>query len=404
MSDIENNHSSEEIRIIHTSDWHLGNSIYKKPELYEDFFRSIEFITNFINNANPKPDFLLHSGDIFQSYPVDSKTRIKCYKLLAKFKIPIYVVRGNHDGPMLSDIEGESCILDELNELGLINYIRFSVMKDKTTGVKIYGVGGYKSNTVNKIYELAKKYPLDKNKINILLAHTITNDYREINPPQKLLNLGFTMINIGHLHEKDNIGSKVFCPGSTNYVSANEWPDFSLNQDKFFKNFYDIRINKKDHELTFYPMDIPVRPCSKIELFFTDGNPEEINQKLNRLISENNFKGGRLTIDLKGNILSGNREEIKSEQMKQLGDKLLSIKIRNYINAFSQIEDIDLEEYDDILRKIIEAYQDKEDILKFENSIDKIIEITSRRKKLNEKDSNDIKDMIKTLIKIRSEA
>ncbi len=397
MSNKNINSYEDDIRIIHTADWHLGCELYNKNELYKDFFRSVEFIQTFIKDSNPKPDFLLHSGDMFHGHTVNSNTRLNCYKILKNLSLPIYIVRGNHDGSMLADREGENCILDELHELGFIHYIRFSVIKDKATGVNIYGVGGYKSNTIKKIYELVKQYPLNKKKINILLTHTFTDDYKEIIPPQQLLELGFNIINVGHLHEKDVIGSNVFCPGSTNYVSANEWPNYSLKQNKFVKYFYDIRISKKDHKITFYPIEIPVRHCSKQELTFPDSNPEYINQKLKEVVKENNTKGGLLRLELKGNLISGNKEEIKCERIMELGNKILNIQIKNQIDTNSISEDIDVEEYDDILRKIIENKHNKEEIPVIENAINKIVEITSRRKKLIIKDSQDIKDVIKSL-------
>ena len=398
MSNIHKDSYKEDIRIIHTADWHLGCELYKKNELYEDFFRSVEYLYTFIKNSNPKPDFLVHSGDMFHNPRVDSNTRLNCYKLLKKFSLPIYVIRGNHDGSMLADREGENCILDELHELGLINYIRFSVFNDKSSGINIYGVGGYKSNSINKIYELVKRYPLNQKKINILLTHTFTDDYHEIIPPQQLLEIGFTMINIGHVHDKDFLGGNIFCPGSTNYVSANEWPKDSLKQNKFFKFFYDIRISKKDQKITHFPIEIPVRHCSKQEILFTDSNPEDINQKMKKVVIGNNIKGGLLRLELKGNLISGSKEEIKCEKIKQFGNKLLGIEIKNHINTNSLTEDIDIEEYDVILRKIIENSHNKKEIPAIETSINKIVEITSRRKKLIEKDSQEIKDIIKSLI------
>lgn len=87
------------IRLIHTADWHLGQSFYRmsKEEEHDDFFRQLSEIVETEN-----PDALLVSGDIFHvAMPAASAKKqfvngvVNLHKKCPKMKIVI--TAGNHD-------------------------------------------------------------------------------------------------------------------------------------------------------------------------------------------------------------------------------------------------------------------------------------------------------------------
>ena len=52
------------MKILHTSDWHLGHEHYNyhRQDEFEDFFRQLQHIVE-----SEKPDALLVSGDVYHS-------------------------------------------------------------------------------------------------------------------------------------------------------------------------------------------------------------------------------------------------------------------------------------------------------------------------------------------------
>jgi len=86
------------LRLLHTSDWHLGKKLYKLERLPEQ-----EYFLTWLSNTleQEKIDVLLISGDIFD---VPSPPA-KAYKLYhdflfqcAKLGVQVHIITGNHDG------------------------------------------------------------------------------------------------------------------------------------------------------------------------------------------------------------------------------------------------------------------------------------------------------------------
>lgn len=89
------------MKIIHTSDWHLGQSFYhfSREEEYIDFFRQLRHII-----SEEKPDALLVAGDIFdQAAPPVSAVSLYNRELVRIQRenpaLQVIVTAGNHDSP-----------------------------------------------------------------------------------------------------------------------------------------------------------------------------------------------------------------------------------------------------------------------------------------------------------------
>lgn len=89
------------MKILHTSDWHIGRSFYEndRTEEFLDFFRQLHEII-----AAEKPDAMLVSGDVFDN-PAPSNAYAALYnRELARIQrdnpgLQTIVTAGNHDSP-----------------------------------------------------------------------------------------------------------------------------------------------------------------------------------------------------------------------------------------------------------------------------------------------------------------
>jgi len=92
------------MKILHTSDWHLGRSLYNKKR-YDEFKAFLEWLIEFINRE--KIDLLLVAGDIFDTTTPSNRAQELYYQFLGK--IPktccrhVVIIGGNHDSPTLLD-------------------------------------------------------------------------------------------------------------------------------------------------------------------------------------------------------------------------------------------------------------------------------------------------------------
>ena len=102
------------MKILHTSDWHLGRSLYDKKRYYE-FEAFLDWLIDFI--ILNKIDLLLVAGDIFDTTTPGNWAQELYYRFLGK--IPntgcrhVVITGGNHDSPTFLD--APKSILGSLN-------------------------------------------------------------------------------------------------------------------------------------------------------------------------------------------------------------------------------------------------------------------------------------------------
>lgn len=86
------------MKILHTSDWHLGKNLeqYSRLEEQEKFLEELDIIVK-----NKKIDILLIAGDIYDTANPQAKAEQLFYKYIEKIndngKVPIIIISGNHD-------------------------------------------------------------------------------------------------------------------------------------------------------------------------------------------------------------------------------------------------------------------------------------------------------------------
>lgn len=87
------------LRILHTSDWHLGRSLYGQPR-YEEFDAFLDWMISTLKEQ--KIDVLLLAGDIFDTGTPNNRAQHQYYRFLTQAASccrHIVIIGGNHDSP-----------------------------------------------------------------------------------------------------------------------------------------------------------------------------------------------------------------------------------------------------------------------------------------------------------------
>ena len=92
------------MRLLHTSDWHLGRTVGQRPAQRsrdDDFDAVLAEITGIARDI--RPDLIVHSGDLFDSWRPSPGDLARCLRALRDLSevAPMMVVAGNHDSPVL---------------------------------------------------------------------------------------------------------------------------------------------------------------------------------------------------------------------------------------------------------------------------------------------------------------
>ena len=143
------------ITFAHTTDWHIGKIQYRKEKRWEDFINAAK---KFANQVIPlikekKISFIIHTGDIYDSYHPSAGTFLQLYRILEEIReafieanvinsnqnSPFYIIRGNHDATAItSGIRGGNA-LEALHEVKVVTYINDSCVNIGDS-ICLYGI------------------------------------------------------------------------------------------------------------------------------------------------------------------------------------------------------------------------------------------------------------------------
>lgn len=102
------------LRVLHTSDWHLGKRLYHQSR-YDEFANFLDWLLDTINKN--QVDILLVAGDIFDTMNPSNRAQELYYQFLASINQSccqhVVIIAGNHDSPSL--LEAPKTILQSLN-------------------------------------------------------------------------------------------------------------------------------------------------------------------------------------------------------------------------------------------------------------------------------------------------
>ena len=102
------------MKILHTSDWHLGRTLYGRKR-YAEFVLFLDWLYTAITKESV--DILLVCGDIFDTSTPSNKAQELYYQFLCKVSLSsckhVVIIAGNHDSP--SFLEAPKNLLHALN-------------------------------------------------------------------------------------------------------------------------------------------------------------------------------------------------------------------------------------------------------------------------------------------------
>ncbi|MCC7553179.1 MAG: DNA repair exonuclease [Methanobacteriaceae archaeon] len=252
------------MKFAHLADTHLGYRQFglldREKDFYEVFEKTIDKI------IEEKVDFVIHSGDLFETAKPSPVTLLVFQKALLKLKgagIPMYAIAGNHDTTLRKGTIPPQVLFKKfgLKVISLIN-------TDYIEGEDIF-IGGipYIPKSQNNLLKdrlknLSKKAEGHSKKI--LVLHQGIDKYL---PFEYELEIGdipnnFDYYAFGHVHnyikEPFNEGFLVY-PGSMDIWKSNEIMDYRKNG----KGFCIVDLDAPNHPIKRVKIDIPREFISK---------------------------------------------------------------------------------------------------------------------------------------------
>ena len=245
------------MKFAHLADTHLGYRQFGLIEREKDFYEVFEKVIDKI--IEEKVDFVIHSGDLFETARPSPIALLTFQKGLLKLKgagIPMYAIAGNHDIVMRNDSIPPQVIFKKLG-LKVISPINTNYMHGD---VFIAGLPFYPSSQVknlkSKLAELSKKAA--NHEKSILVLHQAIDKYFGYNFELEIGDLpdNFNYYALGHIHNyiNDNFGNgKLVYPGSGEIWKPAELKDYHENG----KGFVVVELEDQKTLVKRVKVDIP---------------------------------------------------------------------------------------------------------------------------------------------------
>lgn len=383
------------MKILHTSDWHLGRrpaggvGLYSN-ERYEDYFKAAEYIVN--EAVKNKVDLVIISGDLFDKNDISPETLYKAEKLLNVLKeneIKVLAIEGNHD--QVSTYKESWIWYLEKKDLAIFpkSYLdgeKFKFVPIEIDGIKFFGVS-YQSNLNEKaLQDLSQS--LDKEN-NIVIVHTaIVNDLSDTLLPgcvTKEVIDAFSnkvlYIAAGHFHSFYKYPSTnpfFFIPGAPEYWDLNEKEQkgyiiFDTDSRKY--TFYPskkrklstYRISIDNYKEFVANLDVEKGEIINLEINSASGRYPNVGWIEVELLSKGALKVN-VKVIFEGQVYNSNqlknlsKEEIEKQIIKSWGN-IFSKNADDTSKLISTLKRTEKEEdlidiFDEFLSKLLEGEKD----------------------------------------------
>ncbi|MCT4617054.1 MAG: exonuclease SbcCD subunit D [Candidatus Gracilibacteria bacterium] len=219
------------MKIIHFSDTHLGYNI-SGTKRDDDFYKNFNKVIKMI--LKEKPDFVIHTGDLFHTSNPSNKAISKAlngFLKLSENKINTIIIAGNHSKPRLNT---SVCPLEIFKELDYI----FPIYSDNISNIEFDEINFvclphiHDEEIFKKEFKRAPKLKI-KNKINIFMSHfgLQAKDYDEYTDEISGVNIEinlledlktFDYVALGHYHKNFCLSKNICYSGSTEHTSFNQ--------------------------------------------------------------------------------------------------------------------------------------------------------------------------------------
>lgn len=313
------------MKIIHTSDWHIGQTLhqYSRDEEHKFFFNQLKDII-----LEEKPDALIVSGDIFHSATPTVLSQRLYYHALVELSqlcddLQIIITAGNHDSPSRLEaprelweafnvtVIGNLDFYKDANENGLsydASKIQIPIKRNGeivgwVLAVPFLNAGNYPSledndgysNRVFSFYnnlkdDLKSKEEYIENHSVVAMGHFMlsgvnTNSYNKVIggiesvDSKDILSLqGVDYWAFGHVHRPQDIGRHMRYSGSPFALTFNEDYTHSVSVVTIENHNVDIKIREVDSLIPI--LDFPFKPKSYDDAVSVD----EVIYKINEII------------------------------------------------------------------------------------------------------------------------
>jgi len=251
------------MKILHTSDSHLGYAAYRKStddgvnQREKDVYDSFK---QFIDHAiEKKPDLIIHAGDLFDSVRPNNRAitlSIKQLVKLSKENIPFVVISGNHEQPKLKETGHIFSIFDHIDNIYPIYNEKYEKFSFEIDGKKVTIHAIPQCNSKKNFEEELKKLKPEKTSdYNFFVSHgSVTglqdftmNEFNELIIPARILSRDFDYIALGHYHKYSKLSDNAYYSGaieSLTFSEANEnkgYIELNIEKNKISTNFVELK-------------------------------------------------------------------------------------------------------------------------------------------------------------------
>ncbi len=247
------------MKILHTSDWHLGHELYnyKRTDEFDYFLQQLEEIVK-----RERPDVMLVCGDVYHSAIPSASTQTMYTEALLRFHVAcpemeMIVTAGNHDSASRLEIDKSLWHHFNVHVIGMLRRTPEDVdydhhiiqVKDKGIIAAVPHVfkhnfpGNGDANTRQQLFyqSLAERVSqVNKTELpTVLVAHVAVDDGNSFADdvggmeyfPYSILGDGYDYIALGHLHRPHNVpmdNPKIRYSGAPVAISFNEEYEHSV--------------------------------------------------------------------------------------------------------------------------------------------------------------------------------
>lgn len=382
------------MKILHTSDWHLGRSLYGRKR-YDEFSAFLDWMVVTIENESI--DALLIAGDIFDTGTPSNRVQELYYRFLCKiansFCRHIVIIAGNHDSPsflnapqtllkalnvhvigaITDNPSDEVIVLDKTGEhpaaiICAVPYLRDRDIRTVEPGESIDDknrklVDGLQKHytDVCKIAEEQRQSLANNTEIPIIaMGHLFTAGGKTIDGDGvrelyvgSLAYLGedvfpptIDYLALGHLHVAQRVGKQKHIRYSGSPIPI------GFGEAKHEKQV--LVVDFEDRKPTIHEVIVPCfQALEKIS-----GDLEDIQGKINQLKSENStawleveYNGVEIINNLREQLdalIDGSTMEIRRISNKQMVDRVI-----NRIHENETLDDLDV---NDVFDRCLDAF------------------------------------------------
>lgn len=331
----------------HLSDTHLGYRQYNVREREEDFYRAFE---EAIDKAlEERVDFIIHSGDLFETPRPPTEALLKVLKALRKLRergVVFYSIPGSHDNPKRRGLPPHALY----ENLGM-RTLRHSNPKVIHEG-KVFIAGleyiarPFKETLTKYLATLSKEAEAYRKRI--LVLHQALREYLPVEYELELSQLpaNFDYYAMGHIHRRiliDYGRGKLGYAGSTEVWSRDEYVTYL----KEGKGFYLVDLSSG--EPVVHRMDLDsIRPHLIKELNY---EPFSLRGELAKLASEVKSLKEKPVVHLRIVGEGYDRKGLRELIAKLLEPLCLTLRIE-YLTKEEELTTLKVERID--VRKLLE--------------------------------------------------